>query len=86
MADQEVIRHQQTLLKINRSRLKVLLEQQTTMGLYTPPHVQLEIDGTRGQICNINGIAASSIHHDRSTTNNTSTDSLPSREEVRHRR
>jgi nucleoside phosphorylase len=56
MPSQEDITHQQTLLKINRSRLKVLLEQQTTMGLYTPPHVRLEIDSARTQIREIKGV------------------------------
>src|SRR4051794_30846010 len=50
MPSQEDIAHQQNLLKINRARLKVLIEQQTTMGTFTPPYIRLEIDSARSQI------------------------------------
>jgi archaellum component FlaC len=59
MSSQEDIRHQQTLLKINRSRLKVLIEQQTTMGTFTPPYIRLEIDSARTQIREIKRILSS---------------------------
>src|SRR5438045_4149115 len=56
MVSQTDIAHQQNLLRINRARLKVLLEQQTTMGTFTPAYVRLEIDSARSQIRDIKRI------------------------------
>jgi TIR domain len=59
MADQEEIAHQQNLLKINRARLKVLIEQQTTMGAFTPPYIRIEADEARDTIRRIKGFLRS---------------------------
>src|SRR5437762_1078068 len=42
--DQETINQQRALLTQNRRRLAVLLQQQTRLGDYAPPHVRLEIE------------------------------------------
>jgi nucleoside phosphorylase len=56
MTSQDEIANQQKLLGINRARLKVLLEQQTSMGVFTPAYVQLEIGSARHQIRDIKRI------------------------------
>src|SRR5262245_32279460 len=53
MLDQDTIEQQQALLVENRRRLAVLLQQQTRLGDYAPPHIRLEIEDTQAAIRNL---------------------------------
>jgi NACHT domain len=55
MLDQDTIEQQQVLLVENRRRLAVLLQQQTRLGDYAPPHIRLEIEDTQAAIRNLKG-------------------------------
>jgi DNA polymerase III delta prime subunit len=48
--DQETINQQEALLHQHRRRLDVLLQQQTRLGDYAPPHLRLEIEDIQAAI------------------------------------
>lgn len=48
--DRETIAQQEALLRQHRRRLDVLLEQQTRLGDYAPPHMRLEIEDIQAAI------------------------------------